>query len=217
LPKGKGVTSISQTYLAFAAAVVLLCGIPGPDMAYLLGRTLTQGRRAGLVAALGINAGAYFHVAATVVGLSALLAASSIAFTVIKVAGACYLVWLGIRTLLSASGRFAGGFSARPASGARIFWEGFLSDALNPKVSIFFLAFLPQFVDKTLDLPVALQLLLLGVACNVIALAINVVLVLIAARAARALRKLGEVLTWLNRILGGLFVALGLRLAAEKL
>lgn len=186
-------------------------------MAYLLGRTLTQGRRAGLVAALGINAGAYLHVVATVVGLSAMLAASSVAFSVIKIAGAGYLLWLGIRTFLTASPRAAHLPSARRAGNRRIFWEGFLSDALNPKVSIFFLAFLPQFVDRTLALSAPLQLLLLGVACNVIALAINIVLVLLAARATTRLRKHGAIQTWLNRLLGGLFVALGLRLATEKL
>src|SRR5215470_1590029 len=148
-----------HTYLLFIGAVVVLCVIPGPDMAYMLARTILQGRRAGLVAAVGINAGGYFHVTAAVLGLSAILATSSTAFTVVKWSGACYLIWIGVRTF-SAKPDFSP--DAQPqrtmASHTRIFWEGFLSDALNPKVAIFFLAFLPQFVDRASDMSVSKQL-----------------------------------------------------------
>jgi threonine/homoserine/homoserine lactone efflux protein len=205
-----------QTYASFVVAVVVLCVIPGPDMAYLLGRTVTQGRRAGVVAALGINTGGYAHVAATVLGLSAILAASSVAFTLVKLIGAGYLVWIGIRTFASASKvRNPGDFAAQPTRLRRVFFEGFLSDALNPKVSLFFLVFLPQFVDRTLDVAIPLQLLLLGVACNVIALGINLLLVLLASRVSSSLRECGGVRRWLDRCVGGLFIALGFRLASQ--
>lgn len=211
-----------HAYLLFIAAVVVLCIVPGPDMAYLLGRTITQGRRAGLVAAVGINTGAYAHVAAAVLGLSALLASSAVAFTIVKIAGACYLVWIGLRTIASASSSASAGrpdsiVRVPPATLRRIFWEGFLSDALNPKVSVFFLAFLPQFVDRSASMSVPMQLLFLGVTCNVVAISINVALVAVAGTVTRAIRANPVWRAWLNRALGGLFVLLGIRLAAQKL
>ena len=207
-----------HAYALFLAAVVLLCIVPGPDMAYLLGRTITQGRRAGLVAAIGINAGAYAHVGAAVLGLSAILASSAVAFTIVKLVGACYLVWIGLRTIAAASGASSNSVARTPsATLRRIFWEGFLSDALNPKVSVFFLAFLPQFVDRSSPVSVPMQLLFLGVTCNVIAISINGVLVAIAGTVTRAIRANSAWRGWLNRALGGLFVTLGIRLAVQKL
>ena len=192
----------------FIAATVVLCIVPGPDMAYMLGRTVAQGRRAGLVAAVGINLGGYAHVAASVLGLSAILVSSALAFTVVKLAGACYLAWIGFQAIASASkGGGADIQPVAPASHRRIFLEGFLSDALNPKVSVFFLAFLPQFVDRSADASVPVQLLFLGVTCNVVAISINVVLVVIAGRVTRALRANGSWRLWLNRALGGLFIS----------
>ncbi len=166
-----------HAFFVFIASGIVLCIVPGPDMAYMLGRTVTQGRRAGFIAAIGINAGAYVHVIAAVLGLSAILANSAAAFTVVKIIGAAYLVWLGMRTFTSASATANGlGVSTAPASLTRIFWDGFLSDALNPKVAIFFLAFLPQFVDRTDDMVVPLQLLFSQSTCNIVALAVNFVL-----------------------------------------
>jgi threonine/homoserine/homoserine lactone efflux protein len=207
-----------HSFLLFVGATIVLCIVPGPDMAYMLTRTLTQGRRAGIMAAVGINLGGYFHVFAAVLGISALLAASSAAFTVVKWVGAAYLIWIGLRTLASKSGSIEVTDGGRPlASNARIFWEGFLSDALNPKVAIFFLAFLPQFVDRESTLPVPLQLLLLGVTSNMVAILINVTLVHFASVATRAIRQRTSWTAWLNRLAGGLFIALGVRLAREKL
>ena len=207
-----------HTYLMFIGAVVVLCAVPGPDLAYLLTRTITQGRRAGLVAAIGINAGAYVHVFAAVLGLSAILATSSTAFTVLKWIGACYLVWIGARALMSRSAPTTVSDTHRPAVNfRRIFWEGFLCDALNPKVAIFFLAFLPQFVTKNSAIGTTTQLLLLGVTCNVVAIGFNFILVLCASAATSALRKRSAWLAWLNRIAGALFIGLGIRLVRERL
>jgi threonine/homoserine/homoserine lactone efflux protein len=138
-----------QSYALFVLASVILCITPGPDMIYMLSRCVAQGRRAGVMALLGINTGAYVHLLAAVTGLSAILATSATAFTVIKWIGAAYLVYLGLRTLVSRSGPLA--VSAQGLKGRdmrAVFWQGFLSDALNPKVAMFYLALLPQFIPS---------------------------------------------------------------------
>jgi RhtB (resistance to homoserine/threonine) family protein len=208
-----------HTYLLFIGAVVVLVIVPGPDMAYMLTRTVVQGRRAGVMAAVGINAGAYVHVAAAVLGLTAILAASSVAFTVIKWIGACYLIWIGIQAIRAKAGSLnLNGDAAAQLDSRAIFWQGFLSDVLNPKVAIFFLAFLPQFIDpESPTLSVTQQLLLLGVTGNVVAICINLVLVYFASIATASLRTHERLVTWLNRTAGAVFIGLGIRLANEKL
>lgn len=208
-----------HTYLLFIGAVVVLVIAPGPDMAYMLARTVAQGRRAGMLAAVGINVGAYVHVVASVLGLTAILASSAMALTVDKWLGAAYLVWIGLQAMTSKSGTLslASGASTSLSYG-KIFWQGFLSDVLNPKVAIFFLAFLPQFVDvRNETLNVTEQLLLLGITCNVVAITLNLALVYLAGVATAALRRNEQVVAWLNKAAGAVFVALGLRLAHEKL
>jgi threonine/homoserine/homoserine lactone efflux protein len=204
-----------QSYLLFIAAAVLLVLAPGPDMLYMLTRTIAQGRKAGVLAAVGINAGAYVHVIAAVLGLSAILATSSVAFTVVKWLGAVYLVWIGIQAIRSGPLNLATGESIH-LNGKAIFWQGFLSDVLNPKVAIFFLAFLPQFVEVGSKNETQ-QLLLLGITCNVIAIGINLILVYFASIATAGLRKNRKLAVWLNRAMGTVFIALGIRLAREKL
>jgi threonine/homoserine/homoserine lactone efflux protein len=207
----------THTYLLFIGAVVVLVLAPGPDMAYLLARTVAQGRRAGVVAAIGINTGGYVHVLAAILGLSAIIATSSLAFTIVKWAGACYLIWLGVQAIASQSGPLMShSGKAVPPNAKAIFWQGFLSDVLNPKVAIFFLAFLPQFVDASRD-DVTAQLLVLGVTSNMIAIGMNLVLVCFASAATASLRKNGRLGKWLNKTMGAVFVALGIRLASEKL
>lgn len=208
-----------HTYLLFIGAVVVLVIAPGPDMAYMLARTVAQGRKAGMLAAVGINVGAYVHVVASVIGLTALLASSAIAFTVVKWLGAAYLIWIGLQSLVSKSDTLSIASSASSSLGYRkIFWQGFLSDVLNPKVAIFFLALLPQFVDvRNEALSITEQLLLLGVTSNIVALCLNLVLVYLASIATATLRRNERVVTWLNKAAGVVFVGLGLRLANEKL
>ncbi len=208
-----------HTYLLFIGAVIVLVIVPGPDMAYMLTRTIVQGRRAGVLAAIGINVGAYVHVVAAVLGLTAILASSSIAFTAIKWLGAGYLVWIGVQAIRAKASQFQLGTSqAAWLDGKTIFWQGFLSDALNPKVAMFFLAFLPQFVDaRHPSLSVTQQLLLLGVTCNVVAICINLILVYFASIATASLRKSERVVAWQNKAVGALFIGLGIKLANEKL
>jgi len=206
-----------HTYVLFIGAVVLLVMAPGPDMAYMLGRTIAQGRKAGIVAAIGINAGAYVHVFAAVLGLSAILAASSFAFAAVKIIGACYLIWIGLRAISATTGPAdLEQNQSRKLDYTAIFWQGFLSDVLNPKVAVFYLAFLPQFVDVGSANKTS-QLLILGVTSNMIAVCINIALVCFASVATAKLRRNRKLSAWLNKAMGALFVALGLRLASEKL
>lgn len=205
-----------HAYLLFVAASVVLVLVPGPDMAYMLTRTVAQGRRAGSMAALGINAGAYVHLASAIAGLSALLLASATAFTIVKWVGAAYLCYLGVRALMSRKAvtnltdSEINGRSLRA-----IFWQGFWSDVLNPKVAIFYVALLPQFIDVQAG-HATLQLVLLGVTGNMIAIAINLVLVAMAAQLTGKLRRSERIALWLQRAMGVLFIGLGVRLAAQK-
>jgi threonine/homoserine/homoserine lactone efflux protein len=199
-------------YLLFVAGSVLLVVSPGPDMAYLLARCVAQGRKAGIVAALGFNAGGYFHLAAALLGLSAMLAASPRAFTAVKWLGAAYLIYLGVRALFSR--RPEALFPADDDSPRRlrvVFRQAFLSDVLNPKVGVFFLAFLPQFVDPGEGR--TRQLVLLGITVCMIALLINVPLVFVASRVSERLRRSGGTAHWLTRLMGAVFIAIGLQVA----
>jgi threonine/homoserine/homoserine lactone efflux protein len=208
-----------HTYLLFIGAAFVLVIAPGPDMGYMLAITVAQGRAAGFLAAAGINAGAYVHVFASVAGLTAVLAASSVAFTVIKCAGACYLVWIGYRALTSKGDTKKVEGAPPPKLRRRsIFWQGFWSDVLNPKVAVFFLAFLPQFVDVTNEtVGVTQQLLLLGVTCNVVAICTNLVLVCFTGAMTSRLRQSQRFATWMHKAMGAIFVVLGLRLASQRL
>lgn len=205
-----------HSYLLFVLAAVALILVPGPDMMYMLGRCLAQGRRAGILSAIGFNLGGYVHLTAAVLGLSAILATSATAFTVVKWIGAAYLVYLGLSALWSKQAPLA--IEADATAGRRsrtILWQAFLSDVLNPKVALFFLALLPQFVDRSAPHP-TLQIILLGVTVNAIGLPTNIVIACCAARITRGLRRNGSVTLWLRRGLGALFIALGLRIAVEK-
>ena len=146
----------------FAAAALVILLIPGPAVLYLVARSLAQGRRAGFVSVLGLSTGALVHVVAATVGLSAILVASSAAFTIVKMLGAAYLVYLGIRALLAArTSASAHPDVEAPRSSSRIFTDGIIVSLFNPKIGVFFLAFLPQFVDPA-GAPVAQQVLFLG-------------------------------------------------------
>jgi threonine/homoserine/homoserine lactone efflux protein len=153
----------------FAVASLALLVVPGPAVFYIVTRSITQGRSAGLLSVLGVHAGSVVHVAAATVGLSALLASSAMAFSVVKFLGAGYLIWMGVQKLLRhrrdsdpASNRDEEeAATAAPASGARLFGQGVVVNVLNPKTAIFFLAFLPQFIDPHRG-PVAAQTALLG-------------------------------------------------------
>ncbi len=205
-----------HSYLLFVLAAVALILVPGPDMMYMLGRCLAQGRRAGILSAIGFNLGGYVHLTAAVRGLSAILTTSATAFTVVKWIGATYLAYLGLSALWSKQGPLAVETDATAGRrGRTILWQAFLSDVLNPKVALFFLALLPQFVDRNAPHP-TLRIILLGATVNVIGLPTNIAIACCAARITRGLRRNGSVTLWLRRGLGALFIVLGLRIAVEK-
>jgi threonine/homoserine/homoserine lactone efflux protein len=201
----------SHSLLLFVGAGLVLNVTPGPDLLYILGRSVSQGRAAGVVSALGIGAGCLVHVLGAALGLSALLLALPHAYDLVRWAGAAYLVVLGVRALRSKAGALEVKALA-PVSPRRVFLQGALTNVLNPKVALFFLAFLPQFADPSRG-PLAPQLLLLGAIFAVNGTLFCVAFALFASRLGAWLRTRFGVTRLLDRITGGLFVALGLRLA----
>ena len=187
---------------------------PGPDTAYIVGRSVQLGWRGGSTAALGIGSGCLVHVFAGSIGLSALLATSAAAFTLLKWAGAAYLCYIGVTMLLSHPHEGAADpqTSDGPIPLGRVFWQGALTNVLNPKVALFFLAFLPQFVTAE-SAHKALAFLLLGAIFIFNGTLWCLGVAAFAARTAHRVRQSGRAMAWINRALGGMFVYLGARLA----
>jgi threonine/homoserine/homoserine lactone efflux protein len=201
----------SHSLLLFVGAGLLLNVTPGPDLLYILGRSVGQGRGAGVVSALGIGAGCLVHVVGAALGLSALLLALPLAYDAVRWAGAAYLVYLGVRALRSRAGALEV-TALSPVSLRRVFFQGAITNVLNPKVALFFLAFLPQFADPARG-PLAPQLLLLGAIFAFNGTLVCIAFALVASRVGEWLRTRYQVSRLLDRMTGGLFVALGLRLA----
>ena len=205
----------TQHLALFIASGLLLNIAPGPDMLYILGRTASQGWRSGCVAALGIGAGCFVHIAAAGLGLTALLAASATAFTVLKWLGGAYLIWMGI-TLLRARNEAAPVTTPQlPQTLRSVFGQGFLTNALNPKVALFFLALLPQFIDPNAQHK-ALAFVFLGIVFTINGTLWNLLVAGTAAWVARSVRQSQVIAMWLNRTIGAVFVYLGVRLAATQ-
>jgi len=197
----------------FVVSGLLLNVTPGPDTAYIIGRSIQLGWRGGAAAAMGISCGCLVHVSGAAIGLSAVLMTSSTAFAVVKLAGAAYLLFSGVQMLLSRPRPMADMTAPGEAvTLRRVFWQGALTNVLNPKVALFFLAFLPQFVaadspHKTLAF-LALGLIFI---CNGTLWCFGVAA--FAAKAATRIRQSDGVMVWINRVLGGMFVYLGFRVA----
>jgi threonine/homoserine/homoserine lactone efflux protein len=201
----------ASTLLLFMTAALALNVTPGPDMLYVVARSVGEGRAAGIISSLGIAAGCLVHTLAVALGLAGLLRAVPIAFEIVKWMGAGYLVWLGVRALRKHAVA-PGHAEVVPASNAAIFRQGMLTNVLNPKVALFFLAFLPQFVDPERG-PVALQLISLGLLFNVSGTLVNVLVAVLASGAgAWSRRRFGES-AFMRRLTGVLFIGLGVRLA----
>jgi threonine/homoserine/homoserine lactone efflux protein len=197
----------------FILSGLLLNITPGPDTAYILGRSIQLGWRGGAAAAIGISTGCLVHVFAAAIGLSALLMASSAAFAVLKLAGAAYLLFAGIQMLLSRPKPLADvAAQGGEASLSKVFWQGALTNVLNPKVALFFLAFLPQFIDAAAPHK-ALAFVALGAVFAVNGTLVNVAFAALIARLRGALGSLPALGRWLARGVGAVFVALGVRLA----
>ena len=198
----------ATTFALFAAASLAFLVIPGPSVFYIVTRSLVQGRRAGITSMLGVQAGGLVHVVAAAFGVSALIASSAAAFTVVKYAGAAYLVFLGLRKLFGRDGDGDAELTAAPASERTLFWHGVVVNILNPKTALFFLAFLPQFVDPAAA--VAPQMLVLGTLLVGLGVLSDGTYALLAAGAGRKLRETAAARRRLDRMSGGVFISLGL-------
>src|SRR5437763_6898533 len=202
-------TNVITPVFVLASAAVTIA--PGPDILYVLAKGISQGRRPALVAAVGFASGLSVHTPMAVVGLSALLMASALAFTMVKFAGGAYLFYLGVKAFRS------GGLVSVPRSGEvlsdrRIFGQAFLMNVLNPKVAMFFLAFLPQFTRRDQG-PLSMQLLFLGISFAIVALVIFSIVGVFSAAIGGWLRSKPKGLRIFDYVIGSLFIGLGLRLA----
>jgi threonine/homoserine/homoserine lactone efflux protein len=199
----------------FVVSGLLLNILPGPDSLLIMARSATQGWRAGSAAALGIGTGTFVHIIAAALGMSALLATSAAAFTVVKLIGAAYILYLAYE-LLTSKRKDAPGVPALAALPLwTIFRQGFLTNVLNPKVALFFLAFVPQFIDAHAP-GKALAFIILGCIFNVNGMLWCHALALLTATASARLQVNPRVALWLKRATGSLFVWIGVRLAFSK-
>ena len=202
----------------FVLSGVMLNLIPGPDSLYVIGRSAKQGFRAGSVGAFGIGAGTLVHVFAAAFGLSAILATSAMAFTVVKVIGCIYLLYIGFSMLLSKSKAAdvdAVNLDSKNTSLSQIFFQGFLTNVLNPKVALFFLAFVPQFI--AMDYPhKAMSFIFLGIIFNINAMIWCHILAWTSSSIGGKLKHNQRITTYLTKFTGGLFVFFGIKLALSK-
>ena len=199
----------------FIISGLLLNIMPGPDSLLIMARSATQGWRAGVAAAAGIGAGTMVHVLAAAIGLSAILATSATAFTIVKYIGAAYILWMAIGLLRSKRSDAKELVAVAPLPYRKIFAQGLLTNVLNPKVALFFLAFVPQFIDAAAPNK-ALAFIILGCIFNINGMLWCVSLALFTAFASSRIKVSPAVALWLNRVTGGLFIWLGVKLALAK-
>ncbi len=201
----------ASMFAVFLITTLVLLVMPGPAVLYIIARSIDQGRTAGIVSVLGVGVGTLFHVVAAALGLSALLLSSALAFNVVKYLGAAYLVYLGIRTLLAKEPSLDVRLP-RPQKLSRIFSQGVLVNLLNPKVALFFFAFLPQFVDPARG-SVALQVLLLGMTFVILGILSDGGYALLAGTVGQWLRGKRGFLRGQRYFAGGVYLSLGITTA----
>jgi threonine/homoserine/homoserine lactone efflux protein len=199
----------ASTLLLFAGASLALLAVPGPAVVYVVTRSLDQGRMAGMVSMLGIETGTFAYALASAAGLSALIAASVTAFTIVKYVGAAYLIYLGVRKLIEREQPQ----DTLPSARSRLFFRGVVVQLLNPKIAIFFVAFLPQFVNTSHGM-IALQTLILGTIFTLLALLSDGAYVLLAGAVGGWLRT-GRARGWLAKLSGGVYIGLGVAAAVS--
>ena len=201
-----------QNFILFALASLMLNITPGPDMLYVASRSTGQGVPAGIISALGICVGCFVHILAAVFGISAVLMQSATAFQLVKWAGALYLIYLGIQALRSPSGPLRVDYNAPATPLWALFRQGVITNVLNPKVAIFFLAFLPQFVQPEQG-KVAWQILLLGAWFDFSGLVVLILVALLFGRMGDWLSRYPAFMRWQEKFTGAVLLGLGLRLA----
>ncbi|NTJ41806.1 LysE family translocator [Agrobacterium larrymoorei] len=201
---------------AFFVTTALFAYIPGPAMLYAAAQTMARGRFAGLMAVLGIHVGCYVHIFAAAAGLSVLFQAVPWLYLAVKLGGACYLIWLGFSMLRSKLEDGMASVMIEPKSARRAFVDSIIVDMLNPKTALFFLAFLPQFVDPAAAFPVWLQFLILGVAVNFIFSSADLLGVLLAGAMVGRLKRSSVAQALARRAAGTVLMGLGVHLALQR-
>lgn len=200
-------------WIVFIGTAIALNVAPGPDVLYILTKTISGGKRIGIASSLGVCTGALFHVVIAAVGLSAILLTSTLAFIIVKYIGVGYLLYLAFQAFRSSGANFAVNDNGQVKDSAwKAFKQGVLIDILNPKVAIFFMAFLPQFLREGQG-STSWQLLYLGVLVIVIAIIIEILYVLLASKISHKIRTNKNYALWLDRVVGVIFVGLGIKLA----
>jgi threonine/homoserine/homoserine lactone efflux protein len=201
-----------QNFWVFALTGLLLNLTPGNDMIYIATRSTGLGTKAGVISALGVMGGCFVHMVAAVIGLSAIISNSAIAFNIIKYLGAAYLIYLGMRSLLSKKRLVIDTSNVKSLSHKKIFLQGVITNVLNPKVALFFLAFLPQFID--INSPNAtLQILFLGTWFNISGTIVNICVAFLFGKISNWLNRTPGFVLWQERFTGIVLIALGLRVA----
>lgn len=203
-------------WLIFLSAAIAINISPGPDLIYIISRTIAQGRKIGFASSLGVCSGALVHIFAAGFGLSAILATSIFAFSVVKYVGAAYLVYLGIKALRSKGTTFDMPLKDNlDTTPWQAFRQGVMVDVLNPKVAIFFMAFLPQFVRPELG-HTSIQIIGLGILVILMAIVVEFSIILVAAKTTNFFRRNQKFSVWLDRVLGSVLIGLAFRLALTK-
>ncbi|MDA1120764.1 MAG: LysE family translocator [Bacteroidetes bacterium] len=199
----------------FLLAGILLNLTPGTDTMYILGRSMTNGRRAGILSALGISTGSLVHTVFAALGLSVILVESAFAFNLIKYLGAGYLVYMGIKSILEKQENSDALPDGVSKSGNQYYLSGILTNVLNPKVALFYLAFLPQFIDPSNSTPV-ISLLILGITFTITGTIWCLILATFSSKIKALLSKDNRLSGYLNKITGIVFIALGVKLALRE-
>jgi threonine/homoserine/homoserine lactone efflux protein len=206
----------ADVLIAFFVTTAIFAYIPGPAMLYAAAQTVARGRRSGFSAVLGIHLGCYVHVLAAAAGLSLIFHAVPFLYTAVKLGGAAYLIWLGIALFRSRDGDAPSGSAIQPKSARRAFSESVMVEVLNPKTALFFLAFLPQFVEAGAGLPIWLQFAILGTVVNLLFSSADIVCVFFAGALTNRLRASQRAQRLLQRAGGAVLVGLGAHLALQK-
>lgn len=206
----------TELLIAFLATTAVFAYIPGPAMLYAAAQTIARGRWSGLMAALGIHLGGYVHVLAAAAGLSLLFHAVPMLYMAVKLAGAAYLVWLGISLFRARTNGDSALPGIEPKSGRRAFFESVTVEVLNPKTALFFVAFLPQFVDVSAAFPIWLQLAILGTIVNLMFSSADIACVFLAGAMIGRLRRSSRAQRLMQRAGGAMLIGLGAHLALQK-
>jgi threonine/homoserine/homoserine lactone efflux protein len=201
-----------ENFLLFALSALLLNITPGNDMLFVIARSSSHGSRGGIISSLGIMAGCLVHITAAVAGLSAIIARSAFAFSIIKYIGAAYLIFLGVQSLLDKSKAININAPVQTLSNKKIFWQAVVTNVLNPKVALFFLAFLPQFIS-TKSGNITTQILFLGIWFSIGGTLVNIIVALLFGKIGKWLNTSPAFVQWQKRITGGILIALGIKVA----